>query len=111
MISELPNTMFVFGYPQFTLTFKSTLVSKYFCKLIEHLKSIKKNSFVVDPPQTNLEDVPPKNLFFSFNCNYMNRTQEYYPKQTSGLYGFSNLPLVDYYRFNFASYKKEMHFK
>jgi len=76
MLEDVPNFGMVFGYTNSSWTLKSDMVSKYICRVINHMHGTQK-SICVPVDTENVEKEP----FLNLNSGYVQRAQQNIPKQ------------------------------
>ncbi len=76
MLEDIPNFGMVFGYTNSSWTLKSDMVSKYVCRVINHMQSTQKPICV--PVDTNNVEKEP---FLNLSSGYVQRAQQNIPKQ------------------------------
>ena len=76
MLEDVPNFGMVFGYTNSSWTLKSDMVSKYVCRVINHMQSTQ-NPICVPVDTKNVEKEP----FLNLSSGYVQRSQNNIPKQ------------------------------
>ena len=76
LLQDIPNFAMVFGYTNASWTLKVELVSKYICRLINHVDEKQANYFVPEAP-SNITPEP----FLNLSSGYIQRAQSIIPKQ------------------------------
>jgi len=76
MLEDVPNFGMVFGYTNSSWTLKSDMVSKYICRVINHMESTNK-PICTPVDYDNVEKEP----FLNLSSGYVQRAQDNIPKQ------------------------------
>ena len=76
MLEDVPNFGMVFGYTNSSWTLKSDMVSKYICRIINHMQNINK-PICIPIDDKNVEKEP----FLNLSSGYVQRAQDNIPKQ------------------------------
>jgi cation diffusion facilitator CzcD-associated flavoprotein CzcO len=80
MLTGLPNLVAVFGYINASWTLRADLVSRWFCRLLEHMR---RRGHTVVTPQLEPDRPPmePRPWIDGFSAGYMRRVMHRYPRQ------------------------------
>jgi monooxygenase len=79
MLSDVPNLAVVFGYTNASWTLKCDLVSRYVCRLLNHMDRQGYAAAVPRPPHGPVEHRP----FLDFSSGYVRRAEGSLPRQGS----------------------------
>ncbi len=79
MFENLPNMAMVFGYTNASWTLKADLISRFVCRLLNHMETTGKQQVVPKNDNSNIEKRP----FIDMQSGYISRIREQLPKQGS----------------------------
>lgn len=109
MLTSLPNMSFTMGYANASWTLKADMVSKYVCRLLNHMKANGYVEMCPAPPADNHPD--DGKVFFDLNAGYLKRSRDQMPKQLSEPYVITQDQIGDYWRYNWQGWGKELKFR
>jgi monooxygenase len=80
MFANVPNMAIVFGYLNASWTLKADIVSRYVCRMLNHMEA---NELSIANPQLDAPEALEEEALFDFSSGYVQRSNDLLPKQST----------------------------